>query len=319
MDSQIKIYTASDSQIQISVTLDQETVWLNRNQLASLFDRDVKTIGKHLNNIFQEQELEASSVVAKFATTAQDGKTYQVEHYNLDVIISLGYRVKSKQGVRFRQWATKVLKDHLIQGYTLNKERLSQNYTKLNQAFEYLKSFEQTALSNQNMLGLIQDFSKTWLILDHYDKNDFPQANDLESLETSLLELVEALQELKNQLIKLGQATELFASEKETGKLEGIFGNVFQSVFGQDAYPSLKEKAAHLLYFIVKNHPFNDGNKRSAAFAFIWLLSKGKPDFRQQIKPETLSTLTLLVATSDPQDKDKIVGLILLLLDSVEA
>lgn len=318
MEKKIEIYQSIDKTIQLEVKLEQETVWLNRQQISELFNRDVKTIGKHINNVFKDKELNKESVIANFATTASDGKTYQVQYYNLDVIISVGYRVKSKEGVQFRQWATKRLKDYLIQGYAINQKVLEQNKK------QFLKTLEDLKLLSQNndliettaILSLIESFSATFFALENFDNNNFPKQNNEAQILSTAQELKQDLEILKQELIKKGEATDLFSQEKKQGNLQGIYGNVFQSVFGQDAYPSVEEKAAHLLYFIVKNHPFNDGNKRSGAFAFIWLLQKANYNFTEKITPETLTTLTILIAISNPSEKEKMVGLILLLLNT---
>lgn len=320
MGNSIEIFKTSDNQVEISVKLNNETVWLNRHQLAALFDRDIKTIGKHINNVFEEGELNAMSTVAKFATVQIEGAREverDIEYYNLDVIISVGYRVKSQRGVQFRQWATQRLKDYLIKGYALNEKRLEENKTHFLQTLEDLKLIVHgnTQIETKDVLSLIQSFSNTFFALDSFDKNEFPTQGNQKDIEATAHELQNDLQKLKVELIKKGEATELFAQEKKQGNLEGIFGNVFQSVFGQDAYPTVELKAAHLLYFIIKNHPFNDGNKRSGAFGFIWLLQKAGYPFKDKISPETLTTLTLLIAESNPADKEKMVGIVKLLLN----
>lgn len=317
--NKIEIFRSSDNKVEISVKLDKDTVWLNRQQMALLFDRDVKTIGKHINNIFSEGELDMSSTVAKFATVQKEGEREVerfIEHYNLDVIISVGYRVKSQRGVQFRQWATQRLKDYLVKGYAINQKRLEENKQQFLQALEDLKILT-TGTANieaKDVLTLIQSFSQTFFALDSYDKNTFPKQGTQQEIKTSAEELYGDLQALKKNLIQKGEATELFAQEKTKGALQSIFGNVFQSVFGQDAYPTVEEKAAHLLYFIVKNHPFTDGNKRSGAFSFVWLLQKAGYPFQHKISPETLTTLTILIAESHPNDKERMIGLIRLML-----
>lgn len=318
METNIEFFKTTDNKVEIVVNLDNETVWLNRQQLALLFDRDIKTIGKHINNVFSEGELDSDAVVANFATTASDGKTYQVDYYNLDVIISVGYRVKSQRGVEFRQWATQRLKDYLVKGYAINQKKIEENKAQFIQTLEDLKILSQSnnQLEVKDILSLIKGFSNTFFALDSYDKNEFPEKGTQIEIATSATELDQDVAKLKIELIKKGEATELFAQEKKSGNLNGIFGSVFQSVFGQDAYPTVEEKAAHLLYFIVKNHPFNDGNKRSGAFAFIWLLQKAGYNFRDKISPETLTTLTILIAESNPLDKDKMVGIVQLLLNT---
>ncbi|OQY74599.1 MAG: death-on-curing protein [Ignavibacteriales bacterium UTCHB2] len=321
MQNSIEIYKSEDNQVEVNVRLDKDTVWLNRQQLSVLFDRDIKTIGKHINNVFSDGELEFSSTVAKFATVQIEGTREverEIEYYNLDVIISVGYRVKSQRGVQFRQWATQRLKDYLIKGYAINHQQLEKNKAQFLQTLADLKILTEgnSQIEAKDILTLIQNFSDTFFALNSYDKNIFPAKGTKEEVETSAEELEKGLAQLKAELIRKGEATQLFAQEKTKGNLEGIFGNVFQSVFGQDAYPTFEEKAAHLLYFIIKNHPFNDGNKRSGAFSFIWFLKKAKKDFIKKISPEALTTLTLLIAESNPKDKDRMIGLVLLLLNS---
>ena len=319
--SEIIIYKTKDNQAQVEVQFKNETVWLNRQQLSELFGRDVKTIGKHVNNVFNDGELDMHSTVAKFATVQTEGERSverEIEYYNLDVIISIGYRVKSQRGVQFRQWATQRLKDYLVKGYAINQKRLEENKTQFLQTLEDLKilSANNNQIDVKDILSLIQGFSNTFFALDSYDKNQFPRLGTQEEIITSATELYQDVAKLKAELIKKGEATELFAQEKKQGNLEGIYGNIFQSVFGEDAYPTVEEKAAHLLYFIIKNHPFNDGNKRSAAFSFIWLLHKAGYHFKDKISPETLTTLTILIAESNPDDKDRMVGIVQLLLNS---
>lgn len=314
----LAIFQAENGALELHTDAQQETIWASLDQIAQLFSRDKSVISRHIKNIFKDQELEKDSVVAFFATTASDGKTYQVANYNLDMILSVGYRVNSKLATKFRQWANKILNEHITKGYTINEKVLEKNKTQFLQTLEDLKLLAQnnTQIETKDILSLIQSFSITFFALDSYDKNEFPKQGEQKEIEANAQELQKDLQQLKLALIQKGEATELFAQEKKQGNLEGIFGTVFQSVFGQDAYPAVEEKAAHLLYFIVKNHPFNDGNKRSGAFSFVWLLHKAGYNFRQKISPETLTTLTILIAESKPDDKEKMVGIVLLLLNS---
>ncbi|MDI9357480.1 MAG: virulence protein RhuM/Fic/DOC family protein [Phycisphaerales bacterium] len=316
--NEILIYQSADSEISIDVQFDNDTVWLSQQQIATLFNQTKQNISLHINNCFKEGELQKNSVVKESLTTAKDGKNYKTKYYNLDVIISVGYRVKSIRGTQFRQWAIQRLKDYLLKGYTINQKRLQENKVQFIQTLDDLKLLTQNnqQIDAKDILSLIQNFSNTFFALDSYDKNVFPLKGTQKDIETSALELHKDLQQLKTELIKKGEATKLFMQEKKHGNLQGIFGNVFQSVFGKDAYPTVEEKAAHLLYFIVKNHPFNDGNKRSGAFSFIWLLQKARCDFRKKISPETLTTLTILIAESNPSDKEKMIGIVLLLLNS---
>ncbi len=251
MANKIEIYQNADNQTEVSVKFEEETVWLNRQQIAELFARDVKTIGKHINNVFNEGELRKNSVVASFATTALDDKTYQVEYYNLDVIISVGYRVKSPQGTQFRIWATNRLKEYLIQGYALNKQRFEQNANELEQA---LKLIQKTAKSpglqldsGRGLVEILSRYTQTFLWLQRYDEGllDTPKGQTggvLPSPETAMATLLE----LKQQLMARNEATDLFAQPRADG-LSSILGNLNQSVLGEPAYPTIESKAAHLL------------------------------------------------------------------------
>lgn len=312
------IYQAENGAIALKSDANKETVWASLNQIAELFGRDKSVISRHIKNILKDEELTKDSVVAKNATTALDGKTYQVDFYNLDLIISVGYRVNSKVATHFRKWSTQVLKQHITQGYTTNQKVLAHNKQQFLKTLNDLKilTHDNTIVEAKDILSLIESFSNTFFTLENFDKNNFPKKGEISEVKASAEDLKNDIQLLKAELIKKGEATKLFAQEKKQDSLEGIYGNVFQSVFRQDAYPSTEEKAAHLLYFIVKNHPFNDGNKRSGAFAFIWLLQKANYNFIHKISPETLTALTLLIATSDPNEKDKMIGLILLLLNT---
>ena len=234
----------------------------------------------------------------------------------MDAILSVGYRVNSKQATQFRIWATKILRQHLVEGYTINKKRIGQNYKKFMQAVADIKALLPTnnRVRNNDILELINAFAGTWFSLDAYDNNTFPPVGSTKKkVVFNANELSGALQELKQDLIKKKQASDLFGQERSKNSIEGIIGNVFQRVFGKDVYPSAEKKAAHLLYFIIKNHPFIDGNKRSGAFSFIWFL-RHTGLLRASLTPEALTALTLLIAESNPKDKDKMVGVVLLLL-----
>ncbi len=312
----LAIYQSKSGAIELRQDFDKETFWANLDQIAFLFGRDKSVISRHIKNIFQEQELKESSVVAKNATTATDGKIYQVSFYNLDMILSIGYRVNSKVATQFRIWATKILKQHITKGFTINLNRLKQNQQDFLKAVEDIKilSKDNSQIKTDDILELIKSFSYTWFSLDKYDKNSFPKTGIKRKINITSEELSNNLNKLKIELINRREASEMFAQEKNPGNLEGIIGNIFQAVFGQDVYKTIEEKAAHLLYFIIKNHPFNDGNKRSGAFTFIWFLNKAKFNFRDRINPESLATLTILIAESNPKDKEKMIGIILLLL-----
>lgn len=323
--SNILIYQSEDGNTKIETRLENETVWLNRNQLSNLFGRDVKTIGKHINNVFSDGELEKTAVVANFATTAKDGKTYDVEYYNLDVIISLGYRVKSPSGVKFRQWASKILKEYLINGYAINQKKLEQKgLQSLNETIALLQSTiskSELELSEaKGLLDVILNYSRTWTLLQGYDEDSL-NVNSASREAKFILdvdEAKEAIKLLKKELISKGEATELFGHEK-AGEFGGMVRNIYQTFGGEDLIPSVEEKAANLLYYIIKGHPFNDGNKRVGAFMFILFLSKNKMLYKKsgelKINDNALVALSLMTAKSDPKQKETIIHLIVNLLE----
>ena len=320
MENLIIIYNSSKG-IEVSIILENDTVWATQRQMAEIFDTTSQNITIHLKNVYSDGEIDENSTCKEYLQVQIEGqrkvKRKQL-FYNLDAIISVGYRINSVRGTQFRQWATQRLKDYLVNGYAINQKRIEENKQLFLQTLENLKLLAQNNenLDNTELLSLIQSFSNTFFALDSYDKNEFPNKGTQLEVQTSAEELNQDLQQLKIELIRKQEATELFAQEKKQGILEGVFGSIFQSVFGEDAYPTIEEKAAHLLYFIIKNHPFNDGNKRSGAFAFIWLLQKARYNFRDKISPETLTTLTILIAESNPSEKDKMVGVVKLLLNS---
>ncbi len=321
--SQSLIYQAKDGEIELRIDNKKETILANLSQIAELFGVQKPAISKHLNNIFKEKELQKNATVSILETVQIEGKRRverDIEFYNLDAIIAVGYRVNSKQATNFRIWATKVLKSYLIDGYAINKKIIAQNHQKFLKAIEDVKILTRNSenLKTGDVLDLIKTFSYTWFSLDSFDKGSFPATGTKKSINVTAKELAQDIAKLKAELISKKEATAIFASEKNQGSLEGILGNVFQSAFGSDVYSSLEEKAAHLLYFIVKNHPFNDGNKRSGAFAFIWFLQKAKFEFQSKISPQTLATLTILIAESNPKEKDKMIGLVLMFLRSEE-
>lgn len=249
----------------LPVAVENETVWLNRQQMAELFGRDVKTIGKHVNNAIKE-ELDADAVVAKFATTASDGKVYAVEYYNLDVIISVGYRVKSQRGVEFRKWANSVLKQYIIKGYAVNTNRINQ----LGEVIRIMKRTE-NSLDSKQVLSVIEKYNTALELLDSYDHQAMsrPKGN-----EATYVLSYEECRDVINTM-RFGNESELFGKEKDDS-FKGSIGNIYQSFAGQEIYESLEEKAANLLYFVTKNHSFFDGNKRIAATMFLYFLDKNE-------------------------------------------
>lgn len=320
---EIAIYQAKNGAIEFRGDFEQETIWGTQKQIAEVFGVDRSVVTKHIKNIFKDKELDKTVVCAKFAHTTQHGaikgktQTKTIDFYNLDIILAVGYRTNSVKAIEFRKWATQTLKQHLLQGYTINKKRIGKNYEKFMQAVADVKALLPAGnkIKKADILELVSAFAGTWFSLDAYDKDSLPQKGiNKKYVQITAEELIEALQELKYDLIKKKEATEIFGQERSKGSVAGIVGNVFQSVFGKDAYPTVEEKAAHLLYFMVKNHPFVDGNKRSGAFAFVWFLRKVGL-LRASITPEALTAITLLVAESNPKDKEKMTRLILLLVN----
>jgi len=320
MKKEIIIYQTKQGEIEFKGDIQKETLWANLQQIADLFETNKSGISRHINNIYKSKELERESTVAKIATVQTEGKRTverEIEYYNLDLILSVGYRVNSKVATKFRQWATKTLRQHIIKGYTINRKQIAKNYKEFLQVVESVKKLlpQGDQLKAQDALELIKLFAHTWLSLDAYDKSKLPKIGvSKKQVLITAEELTEALKQLKIDLLKKQEASELFGQERNKDAIAGIVGTVFQSVFGRDAYETLEEKAAHLLYFIVKNHPFVDGNKRSGAFAFVWFLNKAGLLRKEKISPEALTALTLLVAESKPQDKERVIGLILQLL-----
>ncbi len=316
------IFQASNGALELRTDSDIETIWASLDQISHLFNRDKSVISRHIKNIFKEEELEREVVVAFFATTTEHGaikgkyQTKNVVYYNLDLILSVGYRVNSKVATHFRQWVTQTLKQHITKGFTINESRFQQNKELFLKTIEVLKILTENTsfIESGDLLSLIEGFSNTWFSLDKYDKSIFPTIGTKQELLVNASDLLDDIQLLKQDLIQKNEATELFAQEKQKGSVQGILGTIYQTIFGQDAYETIEEKAAHLLYFIVKNHPFNDGNKRSGAFAFIWYLRKAGISFETKINPAALTALTLLIAESNPSEKDKMIGIVLLLL-----
>jgi prophage maintenance system killer protein len=322
--SEIAIFEGASGEIQVQV--EQATVWLNQKQMSELFDKNVRTISEHINNVFKEGELAKDAVIRNFRITAEDGKSYQTNHYNLDVIISVGYRVKSQQGTRFRQWATKLINQHLTQGYTINQQRFEQNAQELEAALILIRkaaaSPDLIVDTGRGLVEIVSRYTQTFLWLQRYDEGllNEPQGQPGGTL-PSLQQAREALAHLKQNLMEKGEATELFAKPRGDG-LEALLGNLDQSVFGEAAYPSIQSKAAHLLYFVVKNHPFTDGNKRSGAFLFVDFLHRNNHLINKQgqaiINDTGLAALTLLVAESNPKQKETLIRLIMNMLTPEE-
>lgn len=322
---QIVIYSTNDGLSYVEVYIQDETVWLNRKQLSELFDRDIKTLGKHLSNVFKEGELDKNTTVAKFATVQNEGNrevTREVEHYNLDVIISVGYRVKSKRGTQFRIWANKILKDYLVKGYAVNEKLLKESNQKLNE-FKKIVQLQEKVISEyrldtdeaQGLIKVISSYSTALDLLDDYDHQrlKLPKTGNVEVVKITY-------EEARNAINELGKQTKfegLFGKEKDDS-FKGSLENIYQTFDGIELYQTLEEKAAHLLYFVVKNHSFIDGNKRIGAFLFVWFLERNnllyKSNGNKLITDSTLVALTLMIAQSNPNDKDMMIKVIVNLL-----
>jgi len=314
MKKEVIIYQTKRGEIEFKGDLQKETLWTTQAQIVDLFGVDQSVVSRHIRNIFKDGEIDEKSNMQKMHIANSDKP---VAFYSLDVILAVGYRANSKVAIEFRKWATKTLRQHIIGGYTINRKRIAKNYDEFLRAVESVKKLLPAGgrVKAADALELIKLFANTWLSLSAYDKLALPKAGaSKKQVLITAEELAKALAQLKSDLIKRREATELFGQEKDKNATAGIVGNVFQSIFGRDAYPALEEKAAHLLYFFVKNHPFTDGNKRSGAFAFVWFLHKAGLLRKERMSPEALTALTLLTAESNPKDKDRVIGLILQLL-----
>jgi prophage maintenance system killer protein/prophage antirepressor-like protein len=314
------VFQSKNGSIELRGDVEKETIWATLDQVAYIFGRDKSVISRHLTSIYKEGELQKRATVAKNATVQQEGaRTVRrvIEYYNLDAIISVGYRVNSKTATRFRQWATKTLRQHITKGYTINPKAIKNHYAEFQKAIENLKHLLPvgTPIDHASVLELSTAFADTWLSLEAYDKDKLvTKGATKKSVSVTAEQLAQALSEFRAALIKKGEATELFGSEKSSGSVVGIVGNIMQSFGGKSVYPTVEEKAAHLLYFIVKNHPFIDGNKRSGAYAFVWFLNRAGVLDRNTMTPPALTALTLFIAESDPKNKDRMVQLVLQLL-----
>lgn len=305
--NEIIIFETEDKLITIPVAVENETVWLNRNQMAELFDRDVKTIGKHINNALKEELAYDEATVAKFATVQKEGEREverQIEYYNLDVIISVGYRVKSKRGVEFRRWANSVLKQYILKGYAVNDSRIRQ----LGEVIRIMKRTE-NELDGRQVLSVIERYSSALDLLDSYDHQNMirPEGNRA----TYVLTYEECMKVI--QSMRFGDESDLFGKEKDDS-FKGSIGNIYQSFGGVDIYESLEEKAANLLYFVTKNHSFFDGNKRIAATMFLYFLDKNEAlfaDGKKKIEDATLVALTIMIAESRPEEKEMMISVIM--------
>jgi prophage maintenance system killer protein len=316
-NNQIVIYQAKSGALELRKDVQKQTIWATQAQIANLFDLERSVVTKHIRNILKDNELDVDSVCANFAHTAEDGKTYQVQFYNLDAILAVGYRANSRKAIQFRQWATKTLRQYIVEGYAINKQRIASHYEQFLEAVETVKQLlpHGAAIDTGNVLELMNLFADTWFSLDAYDKGTLiTKGVTRKRVALTAEKLEENLAQLKAVLREKGEDTKHFGLERHRGGMAGIVGNVMQSFDGKDLYGSAEEKAAHILYFMVKDHPFVDGNKRSGAYAFIWYLRNANILDTTRLTPAALTALTILVAESDPREKEKMIGLILTLI-----
>ena len=306
-EKEIVLFETEDKSVLLPVEVKDETVWLNRHQMAELFDRDVKTIGKHVNNALKEELSNVNSTVAKFATVQNEaGREVlrDIEYYNLDVIISVGYRVKSKRGVEFRRWANSVLKQYILQGYAINQKRIQQ----LGEVIRIMKRTE-NELDGKQILSVIERYNHALDLLDAYDHQTLKRPKGNEA--TYILTYEECVDVI--QSMRFGNESDLFGKEKDDS-FKGSIGNIYQSFGGSDVYKSLEEKAAHLLYFVTKNHSFYDGNKRIAATMFLYFLDKNDAlfsDGQKRIEDAALVALTIMIAESRAEEKEMMVNVVM--------
>lgn len=319
---EILIYTSKEGP-KIDVRLEAESVWLTQKQMSALFDKDVRTINEHIKNVYREKELEQNRTIRSFRIVQKEGnRTVErnVEFYNLDVIISVGYRVKSFRGTQFRIWATKTLRNYLVKGYTLNEKRLlsvRNNFNELTETIEFLKNKAKHELlggQEQEILSLLSDYSKSLSLLEQFDKDKLHlRKKEKEKYEINYEDASTVIKRIKEDLIVKKEASQMFGQENGN-QLKAILKNIYQTFGGVDLYPSLEEKAAHLIFFIIKDHPFIDGNKRIGSFLFVYYLDRNnflyKKSGEKKINDNALTALALLIAISDPKEKEKMIKII---------
>ncbi|MDB5263581.1 MAG: putative DNA-binding protein in cluster with Type restriction-modification system [Adhaeribacter sp.] len=329
-DNEIVVFTSSDREVEFQVVLDgeQDTVWATQQQMTDLFGKTRRTIGEHIQNLYTEGELDEVSTRRDFRQVQKEGArevTRTVTYYNLDVIISVGYRVKSQRGIEFRKWATKHLKEYLLKGYSINTQLLAKQKKQIEELENtihniYQEFHEGQQILTQGFLSIITKYSKSFELLDKYDKDELT----VEELNKEIIytinyeDVKNAIAELKKELIAKNEASELFGREKDDS-FKGILGSISQTVFGELAYPSIEEQAVQLLYSIIKGHPFSDGNKRIGSFVFVWFLEQNNyhlsaENKEQKINENALVALALAVAQSLPEQRETIIKLIINLI-----
>ena len=329
-ENSIEIYQTKDGSPQIEIKFDNETLWMNQKQIAKVFGTKIPAINKHINNIINEGELKPEATISILEIVQKEGKrevTRKVDFYNLDMIISVGYRVNSSKATQFRIWATQRLKDYLIKGFAINENRIKEyqeNLVELRKTIKLIQDSvelkELSALESKGFLSIITNYTQSFILLNQFDSDSL----NLQKLDKNITyeiayeEAFEAINELKKQLIKKKEASEIFGNQKDQS-FAGILGNITQSFSGKYLYKTIEEQASHLLYFVIKNHPFSDGNKRIGAFLFIWFLAKNKHSLKKsgelKINDNGLVALALLVAQSNPKEKEVMIKLIINLIN----
>jgi predicted metallopeptidase len=310
------LYQASNGSIEFRGDFSHETIWATQAQIAEVFGVERSVVTKHIGNIFKTKEVDEKSNVQKMHIPNSDKP---ITLYSLDIILAVGYKTNSAKAIIFRRWASDLIKKYITKGFVLNKKQIKKNHQEFLKAIESIQNIlpEHVTLDPKTILELVKEFASTWQSLDAYDKESLQTIGSTKkSVNISAGELRESIATLRADLMKKGEATELFAQERRSGSIEGIVGNVMQSFGRKSVYPSIEEKAAHLLYFMVKDHPFSDGNKRSGAWSFIWFLRKVRAKGFVNINPSALTAITLLIAESKPEKKDLMVALVTTILST---
>lgn len=316
--NKIVVYQTQSGSLELKGDLTHQTIWANRMQLAEIFDVNPQAISKHIHNVYKDNELEKTATSSKMELVQMEaGREVKrsVDYYNLEMIISVGYRVNTVKGTKFRQWATQTLKQHIIEGITINQKRLDE-LGKMVQMIEQSGKIENLQLQEaKGLLDILSHYTKSFVLLNQYDSHNLQNGklNENITYEIQYNEAIDAIAELKKQLIAKKEATDLFGREKDNG-FKSSLQSIVQTFGGQYLYPSIEEQAAHLLYFVIKNHSFNDGNKRIGAFLFIWFLEKNRHRFKQsgelKINDNALTAIALLVAQSAPEEKELMIQLV---------
>jgi prophage maintenance system killer protein len=321
-EGKLLLYTNSNGIVELRADTDKETIWATQDQIAELFESTKQNISLHLKNIFNANELSYNSVVKDFFTTAKDGKKYKVKYYNLDVIIAVGYRVNSKKATQFRIWATTTLREYLIKGIVINNDRVNKLPDKiLNDLYEKISFIQRTVRDRElnssesnSLISVIKDYTNSWKFLKEYDERalEIKKSKEIEKRKFDYEFIRGSIDVLKEVLMDKREATDIFGFERDDS-FKGILKTIYQTFDNKELYSSLIEKASHLLYFIIKDHPFSDGNKRIGSFVFIYFLRLNNLDYRKngerKISDNTLVALALLIAESDPKDKELMVAL----------